>query len=144
MRVYYELTPDAPAQVMKVEEPTDGQPVGVEHDDKGRPVPGTGYVPSIRTYHGMAREVRSLETDGGATGASGTTYYHGVCNLTDGSYGKDPDDTAPIVVDGVAYPLGANGEVFIPRRAPLPAVSNEALSQQLSDLEANLIIAGVI
>jgi hypothetical protein len=32
----------------------------------------------------------------------------------------------------------------VPETPSLPTVSNEALSQQLSDLEANLIIAGVI
>jgi hypothetical protein len=124
-KIYYELNEDNPNEVFKVEELYD-EP----RED--------GYFPFIRSFYGMVNKICTMDCE------TETVYYHGIINLHDGTYLKDPDNHGPIIVNGVEYPLDENGEVVLPKFPPMPQITNEDLAQQVSDLEARLVIAGVI
>ena len=87
MDIYYELNPNIPGEVLRIEQD----------------IP---YV--VKNHHGWEVQVCSVESE------TGTIYYHGQINLEDGTYTKDANNQEPIIINGVSYPLDANGEVFVP------------------------------
>ena len=117
MRTYYEINPEN-NQVMYVEELSE--------------------TTIIKSHHGFAEQQCSIENE------NNIIHYHGKINLEDGTYDKDLSNNDPIIINGVSHPLDENQEVIIRKTEPLPTISNEQIAQEISDLKADLIIAGIL
>jgi len=110
-------------------------------EDLSRELDDGSLLPSIaKTHYGFVKEVREVFEN------QSRVFFHGLFNLKKGEYEIDPDNKDPIEVDGVLHDLGEDGKVYISNveRPEIPQPSNFEVAQLISDLDARLVIAGVI